>query len=293
MFFASSECDKVRKKQNPKRKGIKLFEHPHNQESLFSQNLTESPLKLQGRRVSLPEYNSVLSRFSCNSEAEENNQDLPRSETSEEVDSVVPISQYSTAEVVPSSRSSSLSINRGALDKVYATEKKRRQASDLIFQINEAQAKKELDLVEKEKEKKRALDEFSRFQEERIKENLENKAKKRNYKAQLDVQKAMIMDSRNNEKITSYREKHFELSVDHSIDSPNVGYFSNYGRYTKNSPPKLNFNPITGILKENPVKKNIFDSSSEASWNASRSFRGPEEKNRNLIGYGSIIVQNK
>jgi hypothetical protein len=112
----------------------------------------------------------------------------------------------------------------------------------------------------------------------------------------LDVQKAIKMDSRVEQRIGSMYEKDFELAVDHAFDSPNVGYFSNNGRYIKNTPQKLNFNPITGILKENPARKNIFDSNSEYSWAGSyqKSFHPtPSEKSKNLMGYGNIVINNK
>ena len=204
------------------------------------------------------------------------------------------MSQQIQPEIIPSSRSSSLSINRGALDKVYAIEKKKKQAADLEMQINEALVKKQLDKAERENDRNRIYEDYAKFQEEKVREGEEMKIKMRNYKAQLDVQKAMLVDSRTNDRIGLFRDRQIELPVDHSIDCPNVGYFSNYGRYTKNSPQKLIFNPITGILKENPIKKNIFDGGSEYSsmWNRPVN-NGYEEKNKHLMGYGSIIVQNK
>lgn len=186
-----------------------------------------------------------------------------------------------------------MSINRGVLDKVYAIEKKKKQAADLELQINEGLMKKQLDKVERENERNRIYEDFAKFKEEKVRESEEMKMKMRNYKAQLDVQKAMLVDSRTNDRVGIFRDRQIELPVEHSIDCPNVGYFSNCGRYTKNSPQKLIFNPITGILKENPIKKNIFDGGSEYSWMGNRPVNVYEDKSKHLMGYGSIIVQNK
>jgi len=140
------------------------------------------------------------------------------------------------------------------------------------------------------------VQDFQKFSEEKVREKELNRIRMQEYRQQLDVQKTIKMDSRVEQRIGSRYEKDFELAVEHAFDSPNVGYFSNNGRYTKNTPQKLNFNPITGILKENPLRKNIFDNKSEYSWPGSYQnsiHPTPNEKSKNLMGYGNIVINNK
>lgn len=206
---------------------------------------------------------------------------------------ISPMEGFSPAE---SNHSSQFSINRGALDRVYAIEKQKKLSSDLSVQVAENRVRRFKEQAEKQQDKQRLNQDYQNFNDEKTREKELYRVKVQEYKHQLDVQKAIKMDSRLDERIGSRYEKEFEIAVDHAIDSPNVGYFSNFGRYIKNTPQKLNFNPITGILKENPVKKNIFDTNSEYSWSGSnhRSFhQAASEKSKNLMGYGSLVINNK
>lgn len=195
-----------------------------------------------------------------------------------------------------SNHSSQFSINRGALDKVYAIEKQKKLSSALNSQVVENRARRFKEQAEKQQDKLRLNEDFQKFNNEKMREKEMYKAKVQDYKHQLDVQKAIKMDLRTDERIGSRFEREFEVALEHAVDSPNVGYFSNFGRYIKNTPQKLNFNPITGVLKENPLRKNIFDGNSDYSWSGSnqRSFhQAASEKSKNLMGYGSLVINNK
>lgn len=190
---------------------------------------------------------------------------------------------------------------------MYIQEKKRNNSVALNQQISELEAKRKVEIAEREREMQMRLDMLDKVKEEKIREQYDNKRKVLEYRNQLDMQKAYSKDVKFNESFRGRQEKNNEFYLDHIIDSPNAGYFSGQGKYTKKSPRSLVYNPITGVLKETPFDDLRSSSVSQdygAVYNGYSNYQArqnifkaqdypSDEKNRNLIGYGNFIMQSK
>ncbi|OMJ72883.1 hypothetical protein SteCoe_28575 [Stentor coeruleus] len=316
----------------PVRKGIKLFNNYRNHQSIFEPNFSESPNKLIGQKVSLSEYSSVLKKdLKENLEPEIpeepsspesssppdkdsepisyldsiNNLKLELNSKEEEIKKLQEaINNYSSTS---NPYAKNTAINKELFDKMYIQEKKRNNSVALSQQISELEAKRKIEVSEREREMQIRLDMLDKVKEEKIREQYDNKRKVLEYKNQLDMQKAYLKDVKFNESFRGRQEKPNEFYLDHIIDSPNAGYISGQGKYTKKSPRSLVYNPITGVLKETPLDELRTPSMSQdygAVYNGYSNYQPrqnifraqdypADDKSRNLIGYGNFIMQSK
>jgi hypothetical protein len=202
-------------------------------------------------------------------------------------------------------------INKEYFDKFYRNETKKIQHNLLESQLFEKQERKRLENIEKEKEKVKLQETIKKYNEDQLSAHKKYYEKIQEYKQQLDLLKSNKRDNLESEFSTVITHKTIEFSPENLIVSPNVGYISSTSRYTRKSPTNLIYNPITGVLKEvdpdlvlrnkqiidqDHIQNSQYGKNNQKSSNifsvktVDTSF---EEKNKNLIGYGNLIMQNK
>ncbi|OMJ77373.1 hypothetical protein SteCoe_23071 [Stentor coeruleus] len=326
MFFTSNEDKNI---VNPKqflqgRKVINSNTQDNNLETISNNNHKESPEKITDLKISQQDIQVVLKKPQIFNEPLTSNSPLLLEKKSEPEGNPDSINQLKQDLIIKDDHiktlqnqmynhtnknqyTTNLAINKEMFDKLYIQEKKRNNSLALTMQISEIEIKKKAELAEREREKLLRLNMLEKIKEDKAREHLEYQRRVAEYRSQLDTQKAYIKDLRFNESIRGRLEKPGEFYMDHIIDSPNAGYYSGLGKYTKKSPRNLAYNPITGVLRETYIdntrinngyqetgsvyngysnyqpKKNVFKSQEFTL----------DEKGRNLASYGSIVMKGK
>jgi hypothetical protein len=339
MFFPSNvENEAVILKQvsSAKRRGLRLFNAHKNHQSSHSPDINDSPEKLYGKKVSLSEYDSALKSQLKSNEDQSRIKHLSINELPNSSDSEIDIAENNDAvsslkneltqkeeeikrlqnELQSSHNSNfgkSVGINKEMFDRLYYKEKQRENANGLDLQLKEQEERKRILIVEKEKEKQELINIIQKMNEDKSKEHEEQVRKLKNYRAELDMQKAYRLDLKYNDTYNNKPERKFESFPEMFVDSPNAGYFSTLSKYTRKSPRHLEFNPITGVLKEAVVSNSPGANQGSPNENHGKTQRGSiprgvannnifhsrqsdyflDEKNRHLSDYGTLIMQSK